>query len=96
MTPAEDQARPHWTFDKRVNLAHVLTTLSLATALGVYMVRQEARLVVLEEHRQAQLARDLRQDQDFREMKSDIAALFREIRDEIRALRSDVNGDKRK
>lgn len=89
-----DDARPHWTFDKRINLAHILTTLSLAGALGFYMIRQEARLVVLEEHRQAQLARDTRQDQDVREMKQDIAQLFREIRDELRALRADVNGKK--
>ncbi len=87
-----DDMRPHWTLDKRVNLAHVLTTIGLAAALGGYMIRQEARLVVLEEHRAAQLARDGRQDQEMRDMKADIAQLFREIRDELRQLRQDVNG----
>ena len=92
---SDEEGRPHWVFDKRVNVAHVLTTLGMAAALGVYMVKQEARLVILEEHRQAQLTRDVRQDQDVRDMKTDIAQLFREIRDELRALRQDVNGVKK-
>jgi hypothetical protein len=90
----DDDSRPHWTFDKRINLAHILTTLSLAGALGMYMIRQESRLVVLEEHKQAQAQRDVRQDEDTKAMKQDVALLFREIRDELRALRADINGKK--
>lgn len=86
----------HWALDLRVNVAHILTTVAMAGALAVYISKIEARLTVLEEHRAVQLARDLRQDSDYRDLKVDIASTFRDLRDEIRALRDDLNGNKRR
>lgn len=82
--------REHWALDKRVNIAHVITTISLAAAMTGFLMRQEARMVVLEEHRMNQIARDLRQDVDLRDLRADVAVAMRELRDEIRALRSDL------
>ena len=79
-----------WHLDKRVNVAHIAATLALAGTFGAYLIKQESRLVVLEEHRSAHISRDVRQDQDMRDLKSDIALAFREVKDEIRALRDDL------
>jgi hypothetical protein len=86
----------HWALDLRVNVAHILTTLALAGSLAVYVSKMEARLTVLEEHRNMQLARDLRQDSDYRDLKADITATFKELRDEIRGLRDDLSGRNRR
>lgn len=82
----------HWALDLRVNVAHILTTLALAGSVAVYVSRMDARLTVLEEHRNMQLARDLRQDADYRDLKVDIAATIKDLRDEMRGLRDDLNG----
>jgi hypothetical protein len=84
-----------WHLDKRVNVAHITATLALAATFGAYLVKQESRIVVLEEHRNGQMSRDMRQDQDMRDIKSDISLAFREIRDEIRALRDDLSKARR-
>lgn len=82
--------REHWALDKRVNIAHVITTVSLAAAMTGFLLRQEARMVVLEEHRMNQIARDVRQDADLRDLRVDLAGAMRELRDEIRALRNEL------
>lgn len=87
-----DRQESHWTLDRRVNLAHIVATLAMAGTLAAYLIKQEARLVVLEEHRISQLARDVRQDQDMRDLRAEIAALFRDLRDELRLLRDDIKG----
>jgi uncharacterized coiled-coil protein SlyX len=47
-----------WHLDKRVNIGHLLTTLSLAVALFVYVQQQDRRLTILEE-RQASSSREI-------------------------------------
>jgi hypothetical protein len=86
----DERARDHWSVDRRVNLAHIVATLALAGTLAAYLMRQEARVVILEEHRIGQLARDARQDSDLKETRSEVALLFREVRDELRGLRNEL------
>jgi hypothetical protein len=95
MTESSPPEREPWHLDKRVNVAHITATLALAATFGAYLVKQESRIVVLEEHRNGQISRDVRQDQDLRDLKSDITLAFREIRDEIRALRDDLHKARR-
>jgi predicted transcriptional regulator len=87
---SDNERQTHWALDKKVNIAHVLATFSLAAAMTGYLVRQEARMVVLEEHRMNQIARDVRQDSDLRDLRAEVAVAMRELRDEIRALRADL------
>ena len=71
-------------------MAHILATLVIAGSMAMFLLQQESRLVKLEEHRQAQISRDVRQDQDVRDLKVELAAALREARDELRALRNDL------
>jgi len=86
----------HWSFDKRINLAHILTTLALAAGLATYLVAQEKRMTALEQYALAQKLRDERQDLDVREAKADVSSLFKDIKEEIRMLRTEISAASRK
>jgi len=92
----DDSRGEPWHLDKRVNIAHITATVMVAAAFGLYLLKQETRLVVLEEHKQAQLYRDGRQDQDSRDLKKEITDALREARDELRALRDEIAKGRRR
>lgn len=58
----ERDDREPWHLDKRVNLGHLLTTLSLAVAIFAWGSAMDRRVAVLEEKAAAQRERDSAQD----------------------------------
>lgn len=72
-----------WHLDKKVNISHIIATLTLAGAIFAWGSKIEQRVAIVEEstHRQAQV--DQAQDQEFRryvvEMREDIRDLSRKI-----------------
>lgn len=72
-----------WHLDKTFNAGHVLTTLSLCVGLAGYIVTMDKRLAVVETQHQAQVTSLQRTQQDQQ-------ALSKDIRDELRALRTEL------
>ena len=72
-----------WHLDKTFNVGHVLTTLSLCVGLAGYIVTMDKRLAVVETQHQAQVTSLQRTQQDQQ-------ALSKDIRDELRALRTEL------
>jgi hypothetical protein len=76
----EDSA---WHLDKKVNISHIIATLTLAGAIFAWGSKIEQRVALMEaaSHRQSQV--DQAQDQEFRryvvEMREDIRDLSRKI-----------------
>lgn len=80
----------HWHLDKRLNLGHLLTTVSLAAAIMWWGAAMDRRVAVLEAARDVQTLNDGRQDADLHRalaaMKEESRLLREEIRDTGRKL----------
>lgn len=80
----------HWHLDKRLNLGHLLTTVSLAAAIMWWGAAMDRRVAVLEAARDSQATNDSRQDADLHRalaaMKEESRMLREEIRDTGRKL----------
>lgn len=81
----------HWSVDTRLNVAHLLTTISLVAGLFAYANAIDRRIAVLEEKAASQRERDLSQDSQTASalllLRADIADLRGELREANRALR---------
>jgi hypothetical protein len=81
--PAGRQDDGAWHLDKKVNISHIIATLTLAGAIFAWGSKIEQRVALMEaaSHRQSQV--DQAQDQEFRryvvEMSEDIRDLSRKI-----------------
>jgi hypothetical protein len=81
--PAGRQDDGAWHLDKKVNISHIIATLTLAGAIFAWGSKIEQRVALMEaaSHRQSQV--DQAQDQEFRryvvEMREDIRDLSRKI-----------------
>lgn len=78
----DDASRP-WHLDRRVNIGHVFTTLSLAGAIFVWGSAMDRRVAVLEEKARAQAERDSAQDVS-------LASALVLLRNEFSDLRAEV------
>lgn len=82
--------RPHhWSFDQRINVGHLLTTLAMAASLFVYAGAIDKRIAVLEEKAAAQRERDVQQD-------SQTAAALLLIRNDLADMRGELREASRK
>lgn len=72
-----------WHLDKKVNISHILATLTLAVAIFTWGSKIEQRIALVEASAVRQQAVDQAQDQEFRrsvvEMREDIRDLSRKI-----------------
>ena len=72
-----------WHLDKKVNISHILATLTLAGAIFTWGSKIEQRIALVEASAVRQQAVDQAQDQEFRrsvvEMRDDIRELSRKI-----------------
>lgn len=72
-----------WHLDKKVNISHILATLTLAGAIFTWGSKIEQRIALVEASAVRQQAVDQAQDQEFRrsvvEMREDIRDLSRKI-----------------
>jgi len=72
-----------WHLDKKVNISHIIATLTLAGAIFAWGSKIEQRVALVESAAVRQQAIDQAQDQEFRryvvEMRDDIRDLSRKI-----------------
>ena len=90
MTTRSDDDNSHWALDKRLNIGHLLTTLSLAAALFAWASSMDRRIAVLETQQQAQIERDRQQDSALAStvvlLRNDYTGLREELRETNRKL----------
>lgn len=60
--PPEEKRPGKWHLKKEIQLGHIITTITVAAAVAVYVAKIEQRLAVVESHLTAQRERDDRQD----------------------------------
>lgn len=82
MEPQEEQ-RQHWSFDQRINVAHLLSTVALLITLIGVVVATDRRITLLEAGAAQQERRDAAQD-------SQVAAALLLLRNEIADMRGEV------
>lgn len=87
---APEKPRQHWSFDQRINVAHLLTTVAMVAGLFGYASAIDKRIAVLEEKAIAQRERDTQQDSQalaaLQLLRSDLADLRGEVREANRKL----------
>lgn len=91
MASQQQQQQPpanRWHVDRGVNLAHLLTTVSLIAAVAVGWFRLQERVAVLE-------VRALVASAAQEEAKRDIAQLVSQIRSDIADLRREIREQRR-
>ena len=54
MTPAEHLPKPHWVLDRRINLGHLVATISMIAGLFIWGGDVQTRVAVLERQQQTQ------------------------------------------
>lgn len=90
VSPAQKQSEQEsrsndsaWHLDKKVNLSHIVATLTLAAAIFTWGSKIEQRIAIVEASSTRQAQVDQAQDQEFRrsvvEMREDIRELSRKI-----------------
>jgi hypothetical protein len=77
MLDDERTGSSHWVFDKRINLTHIITTMSIAASVFVWGSAMDRRVAVLEEKASVAYHRAERQD-------AFIASGLLELKQEIR------------
>lgn len=86
----DETPRPHWSFDQRINVGHLLTTFAMAASLFVYAGAVDRRIAVLEEKALAQRERDVQQDSQAAAalllLRNDLADMRGEVRESTRAI----------
>lgn len=82
--------QPGFSFDKHINVGHVLTTLAMAASIFFWGNAMDKRVTVLEERARAQEQRDSSQDSALAGalllLRNDIADLRGELREQNRRL----------
>jgi hypothetical protein len=89
-----ERKRARW--DPTINLGHIISATStlvaaITFAVGVYIVIN-SRVVILEEAKTYQQARDLAQDQRMNEKFTDVQRALDRIENNVNELRRDVRG----
>ena len=81
LRPQEPKAS--WHLDKKVNISHILATLTLAAAIFTWGSKIEQRVALVESSTARQAQVDQAQDQEFRryvvEMREDVREMSRKI-----------------
>ena len=81
--PVEEKRDTAWHLDKKVNLSHIVATLTLAAAMFTWGSKIEQRIALVEASSTRQAQVDQAQDQEFRryvvEMRADIREMSRKI-----------------
>lgn len=75
--------RRHWHLDKTFNVSHLLTTIVIAGSLLTYANNMDRRVAILEEKMHVQ-------QQAMNSTNESVRTLAVDVRDEIRALRSEI------
>lgn len=90
MTDEDKRDRPHWSFDQRINVGHLLTTIGMAAGLFVYAGAIDRRIAVLEEKAAAQRERDIQQDSQAASalllLRNDLTDMRGELREATRSI----------
>jgi hypothetical protein len=63
----QKEEQPGWHLEKRVQLSHIVTTLTVAVAAGLYITKLEQRIALIEQRIIIQDQRDQAQDQQWKE-----------------------------
>lgn len=96
MTESHDSndKRDTWSVDRKVGLAAIVAVVLLVGQILRYVSDMESQLNSFKDYKDAQVARDLRQekrdheqDQMIKDIRREITEGFRESRDEIRSIR---------
>ena len=77
------QEERRWHLDKTFNVGHLITTLTLAVTLGGYVTTMDKRIAVLESQSSVLVA-------TLQKTQQDQQVLAKDIREELRALRTDL------
>lgn len=90
--------RRHARWDPTINLGHIISASAaiisaLTFAIGVYVV-VNSRVVILEEAKTYQIARDLAQDAAVKDKFDDVKAAIQEMKAAVNELRRDVREKK--
>ena len=68
-----------WHVKREIQLGHIITTLTIAVSVVIYVGRQDQRIALIEQQLSHQLERDQRQD-------ADASNALRLVRDDIKML----------
>jgi hypothetical protein len=80
---ADPLNQKRWHLDKTVNVGHILTTFLIAGSLFAYANHMDRRVTMLEERMSSQQQTNMLTQDAVKE-------LAREVKDEIRGLRTDI------
>lgn len=86
----DDASRP-WHLDRRLNVGHLLTTLSLAAAIFAWGSAMDRRLAVIEEKARAQAERDSAQDAALASALVLLRTEFGDLRAEVRQTNQKID-----
>ena len=92
--PRDPDDRQGIRFDKTINLGHVLTFIGFMLSIMVIWGTLDKRVVVLEEARRNQEARDTAQDQRLSEKMSEIKESLSEIKRSVEGVRAKLEKDR--
>lgn len=68
-----------WHFKREIQLGHIITTLTIAVSVVMYVGKQDQRIALIEQQLKQQAERDQRQD-------TDAANALRLVREDLKAL----------
>jgi hypothetical protein len=93
MAPQAEQPRKRLTFDPTINAGHILTFITTLVAVSLALFTgwnlMDKRVVVLEEAKTYQAARDKAQDEQIGEKLTDIKDAVKDVRRSVDDLRRD-------
>jgi hypothetical protein len=78
MSTQEQPIQP-WHFKREIQLGHIVTTLTIAVSVVMYVGKQDQRIALIEQQLKQQAERDQRQD-------TDAANALRLVREDLKAL----------
>jgi hypothetical protein len=67
--------RPHWSFDRRVNIGHLFTTLAAVIAIALWASRVETRFTELTLKSDVQISAGAAMTQELKDINSKLAVL---------------------
>lgn len=73
------EAPASWHFKREIQLGHIITTLTIAVSVVMYVGKQDQRIALIEQQLKQQQERDQRQDHE-------AANALRLVREDLRAL----------
>lgn len=73
----------HWSFDRRINISHILTTLTIVAGIFAWGNHLDKRISLIEERQQLQAAQIREEAQRRRETYAEIRASLERIEEKL-------------